>query len=287
MNEPDKTNKELYKEIFSRVHSACGNKNKLEVIMQNNQKRKIKLNRKPIMAIAAAALIICLSLSVYAAVNFFILTPAEIAEELGQTKLAEAFNDGRGVEIAQSVTSCGYVLSLHALAIGSDLDEYRGYFDIDSESTYTVISIHRENGEPMNYFDPEMTFETMFTSQIFFEGYKPWHLNSIIFGCGGSAFEKDGVLYWIYQIDENIEMLANRTVYLGIWDMGIGFMGAEMFNIGDDGSIAFADGLDKAHAMFALPLDPSKADPSRLEQVLSDRGYEEEYIATIKEWYIP
>jgi len=280
----NKTDKELYKEIFSQVRSARTDKNKLEVIMNKVQKRKTGSIKKPVVAVAAAALLVCLSIGVYAAVSL-LLAPAQIAQELGQTKLAGAFDDGRGMEIGQSVVSHGYVLTLHGLAAGDDLDEYRECFEMDSQSTYTIISIHRENGEPMDY--QETASSTAFTSQIFFEGYKPWHLNSVIFGAGGSAFEKDGVLYWVFQIDENIEMLANRKVYLGIWDMGIGFMNAEMFDIGEDGSIAFAEGLGGAHAMFVLPLDPAKADPSRLEQALAQRGYSKEDIATIKEWYIP
>jgi len=258
-------NKELYKETFSRVHSAC--ENKTEVIMDKyNSKRKINFRRKPVMAFAAVLTIMLFSLTAYAIVA--ILTPADIARELGYDALAEDFQSGSGVVIEESVVSEGYILTLHGLSIGKDLGAFRAHTDIDAEQTYTVISIRREDGTPMDLYNNGFAFNSV----ALFEGYKPWGLNSIHLGLGGSAFEEDGVLYIIKTCSESLEMFADGTVYYAIWDRELGFPNSDIFKVDENGRIAFADGLDKAHAMFTLPLDPSKADPERIKEILDEIG---------------
>jgi len=258
-------NKELYKETFSRVHSAC--ENKTEVIMDSyNSKRKINIRRKPVMAFAAVLAMMLFSLTAYAIVSM--LTPAEIARELGYDALAEDFQNGSGMIIEESVVSEGYVLTLHGLSIGSDLTAFRGLTDIDAEQTYTIISIRQEDGTPMDLYNNGFAFQSV----ALFEGYKPWGLNSIHLGLGGSAFEKDGVLYVILTCDESLDMFAGRTVYYAIWDRELGFPNADIFTIDASGKIAFADGLNKAHAMFTLPLNPEGADPEKVRQTLYELG---------------
>ncbi|MCL2108292.1 MAG: hypothetical protein FWH20_02990 [Oscillospiraceae bacterium] len=267
----DKKIKEQYNAAFSQVRSAC--ENKTEAIMNlNNQKPTIKLSRRPVIAVAAIVLIIALSMAGYAIV-MNLRAPGDIAREEGMDKLADAFDNGSGLEIQESIVSNGYVLSLHGLAIGSELNEYRDYTSVDSEETYAIISIAKEDGSPMNYFDPELNTPLRFHSNILFEGYAPWQLNSIFFGLGGSAFEKDGVLYMIYSVGENVEIFADKDVYLAIWDGDLGFVPhAGLMSVSEDGKLSFAEGLDSAHALFTLPLDPAKADPAKVEQLLDDLG---------------
>jgi len=264
-------NKELYKEMFSQVHSAC--ENKTEVIMDNyNSKRKINIRRKPVMAVAAMLTMMFLSLTAYAIVA--LLTPAEIASELGYDALAEDFRSGGGMIIEESIVSEGYVLTLHGLSIGSDLREFRSHTKIDAEQTYTVLSIRQEDGTPIDLYNDGILFHFV----ALFEGYKPWALNSVHLGSGGSAFEKDGVLYVVAECNESLEMFADRTVYFAIWDREYGFPNNALFTIDENGSIAFADGLDKSHAMFILPLDPAKANPEKVTQTLDELGFSKDDI---------
>ena len=260
-------NKKLYKETFSQVTSAC--QNKMEVIMSYETKsKKHRINKKLAVVAIAIAITIALSLSVYALVK--LLTPAEIAREMGRDNLAAAFENGNGTYIGKSVTSDGYTFTLQGLALGSGLDEYKNYTDIDAEQSYFVFSIQNNDGTA---FDLTNDFGH-FTSGVFFKGYRPWMFSSFMLGAGSQGFEKDGVLYMLLHCDENIEMLADSEVYFAIWDSSeIGFApSSNLLTIHEDGSITFADNISTAHAMFTLPLDPNKANPDLVNQKLNENG---------------
>ncbi|MCL2020471.1 MAG: hypothetical protein FWG70_12065 [Oscillospiraceae bacterium] len=274
----DKEIRTEYKAVFSQVRSACRNKTEVIMNLNNTKKQTIKLSRRPIVAVAAIALVIALSVAGYAIV-MNLRSPGDIARDEGMNKLAEAFDNGSGLEIQESVVSNGYVLSLHGLAIGSDLNEYRDFTEINSEETYAIISIAKESGAKMQYSDPEFALPLRFHSNILFEGFKPWQFNSVFFGLGGSVFEKDGVMYMIYSVGENVEIFADKAVYLAIWDdseAGV-YPSSELFEISDDGKISFVSGLTSAHALFTLPLDSSKADPAKVEKLLDELGVYAEF----------
>ena len=264
---------EEYKAMFAQVQSVhSANQDKLEVIMNN--KPRHKPGRKPILAVLAILLAAVLSISAYAIVT--LLTPAEVAREIGDGALAQAFEDGRGTLLNESVSSQGYVFTLHGMTSGKNLSSF--YPGADTGQTALVFSVRREDGRAM---DTDIANNGVpFTSGVFFSGYKPWMFSSFMLGMGASAFEMDGVYYMVLNVDDNIEMLADRTVSFGIWDFDLGFApGSELLTLREDGTVAFADGLRKAHAMFTLPLDASKADPARVEQALKALGITEEDLA--------
>jgi len=241
----------------------------MEVIMHN--KPAHKPSRKPILIVVAVVLAALLSVTAYAIVT--LLSPAQVAREIGDSALAQAFEDGRGTLINESVTSYGYVLALHGMTSGKNLSSF--YPDVDTEQTALVFSVRREDGRPMG--TDIVNNGVPFTSAVFFSGYKPWMFSSFMLGMGASAFEKDGVYYMVLNVDESIEMLADRTVSFGIWDFDLGFApGSELLTLREDGTVAFVDGLQKAHAMFTLPLDPVKADPAKVTQILEALGILEE-----------
>jgi hypothetical protein len=261
-------NKQLYKDTFSHIRSACPNK--MEVIMNYGSKNKI-VKKPAIVAAAAIAITILLSFSVYALIN--LLTPAEIAREFGQDLLAEAFEDGRGVSIQESTTSHGYSFTLHGFALGGRLDEYRDYVDIEAGKSYFIISIRKADGTDLE----REAYGALFASAVLFNGYKPWEVNDITLGgAGGQWFEKDGVIYVISECGENIEMFADGAICLAVWERGgdIGIApSAELFATRADGGITFSDGLPElGRAMFTLPIDRGKADPERVLQKLVELG---------------
>jgi hypothetical protein len=275
------TGKDLYKAAFSKVQSACTNKMEVITMNLNNQhentgafrRRGIK---KSVVAAVAVALIAALSITTYALVSRR-LSPAEVADELGQGALAESFRDGDAIIIEETVISGGRIVTLHGITIGSGLDEYVGtdvgeyVGELERDRTYIVFSVANEDGTPIDYVNTHPHF----MSTVFFEGYRPWLLSSWSLGMGASGFEHDGVFYKILQMNESIEMLADRTVYLGIWDgieLGmVPFHEAILFDE-NDGTISFAEGLQAMHAMFVLPLDPEKADFEALRNYMEERG---------------
>ena len=266
-------NRSEYKAMFAQVQSArSAHHDKLEVIMDNKSKHTI--NRKPVLIALAVLLAMVLSVTAYALVT--LLTPAEVAREIGDSALAQAFEDGRGTLINESITSEGCVFTLHGMTSGKNLSSF--YPGVDTEQTALVFSIRREDGRAMG---ADIANDGVpFTSGVFFSGYKPWMFSSFMLGMGASAFEKDGVYYMVLNVTESIEMLADRTVSFGIWDFDLGFApGSALLTLRGDGTVAFVDGLRKAHAMFTLPLDASKADPARVEQILEELGITQEDLA--------
>jgi len=260
-------NKQDYKATFSQVQSVhASHPNKMEVIMNNKPKHRIP--RKPLLVIAAIAIIAALSVGAYALVA--LLTPAEVARELGHGALAEAFENGECVLINKSVTSEGYVFTLHGMATGANLLSF--YEEVEDSKSIMVLSVRRENGSPMDFFDPETVIgDTYFAYCVVFEGLSPWQVSSrTIGGTGGQMFEKDGVLYVLLDCT-NFEIFAHRNPTFAVWDMNnAGSMapGAGVFQMKADGSIAWADGMQAARAMFTLPLDPAKADPAKVAQLV-------------------
>jgi len=254
-------NKSEYKAVLAQVQSAySAHPNKLEVIMN---KTKYRTHRKPLLVAIAITLALLLSVSAYAIVT--LLTPAQVAREIGDNALAEAFESGKGTFIGAKAASDGYIITLQGMTTGKNIQEYA---DVDAERTAIVFSVQREDGNPVRYIDQDISFMPC----AFFAGYKPWMVNSIMLGSGAQTFEKDGVFYMVMEIDDNLEMFAGQTVYLGIWDASLGFPGSAVLTVDADGAITFVEGLQKAHAMFALPLDPARADPARIERVLQENG---------------
>jgi len=256
----------LYKDTFSQVRSAS--QNKMEVIMNYNTKSKTI--RKPALVAAVIIATLILSVSVYAIIS--LLTPAEIAREFGEDLLAAAFEDGRGISIQDSVTSHGHIFTLHGFAVGSNLSAYRDYTRIESDKSYFVISIRRADGTALDITEG---YAGKYASNILFQGYKPWMVNAITLeGAIGSAFEKDGVIYIVYECGENIEMFADDEIYFAMWEQnGVGFSpGPEIFTMHEDGSITFTEGAEFGHAMWTLPIDPNRADPDLVAKTLDELG---------------
>jgi len=252
----------------------------------NIKKERVKTMklRKPILIAAVLALTLALSVTAYALVS--LLTPAEVAKEMEQDKLADAFEND-GTDIDETIISnddenyIGYSITLHGLVSGENLNEYRDYADIKSDETYIMVSLAHEDGSPIIYGpQPDGSLKHFFFA-VLFEGYRPWMFSSWHFGSGGAGFEKDGIYYNMYQVDENIEIFANRKVYLAIWDSELIMCpvterskatgpNSDVFKINTDGTIEFADEFEKAHAMFVLPLDPAKANPEKVQQLLEE-----------------
>jgi hypothetical protein len=255
--------------MFSQVKSSC--ENKTQTIFNYNKKENMKKMKftlkRPAVAAAAIALVIALSATVYGLVT--LLTPSEVAREFGNDRLASAF-EMNGIEINESVVSDGKIVTLHGLTIGSNLDSYliEG-LNVDVDKTYFVFSIAKEDGSPF-VLDTNKYF---FSSAIFFEGYRPWILNSWTMGYGGTFDVIDGVWYMLMQITADIEMFADRAVYFAIWDSNSGISkSAESLKLKDDGTIEFVEGLSGMHAMFTLPLESDKADIDRVIDILVNRG---------------
>ncbi len=217
--------------------------------------------RRPRTILIAACLAATLLITAAAAVH--LLTPREIAAFHGDETLAAAF-DSPGAVVLDETVRCGeYTFCLAGMVSGRGLSDF--CLDLDQNRSYLVASRARTDGTPIE----EATI-TDYTITPLVAGYEPWLVNIWTLGGGASACLRDGVVYYVYSFD-SVEMFADHTVYLAVYEGGLA-PNAETFTMAEDGSIAYNESFTRPHAIFEIPLDPAKADPAAVEDLLQSLG---------------
>ncbi len=204
--------------------------------------------------------VLALTLVVSAAAAVMFLHPSQVAEKLGDARLAAAFEQEDAIVLNQSATSGDYTFNLMGIVSGAGLSDL--YSEADAARSYIVASVTRADGQPL---DPEKQCDLSFTPLV--AGYLPWEINAWTLDGGFSSFITDDMHtgYYIFECD-SLEMFADHTVYLAAYE---GFApSSDMFQLGQDGSIAFQDSFTAPHALFTLPLDAAKADPAAVAAFL-------------------
>jgi hypothetical protein len=227
-----------------------------------NEMRIHKMQKRKTVRISiiAVALVAILALTAFALKT--LLSPEAVAERTGNGALADAFKTPDAVSLNQSVKTGDFLITLQGIVSGKGLAEYNG--NLQADRSYIVASVARSDGSAFTQVD-----ESGISFSPLVAGYKPWQVNAWTLGGGYSAFVFDGVIYYVFDC-ANLEIFADRTVYLAAYE---GFApGAEIFQMDKGGEISYAAGYDKPHAMFTLPLDPSKADPVAAENLLRTSG---------------
>ena len=224
---------------------------------QEKETQKMKFLRRPAVI---AVLIALLTVSVSAVA--LRLTASDVAEGFGRPTLARAFEDNNAVSVNETVESGDYAITLLGLTSGANLDELNE--DLDVTHTYAVVALDRLDGTPLE----TSTFSLIeHTVTPLVSGYAPWAVNNWTLHCSVSGSAVDGTYYYLLDAGE-LGVFADHTVYLAFYDDG-SVPSAEKFTIADDGSIAFAEDYQKAHALFILPLDPGLADPAAAEALVA------------------
>ena len=152
----------------------------------------------------------------------------------------------------------GYSVTLMGLVSGEGLSRVEGLEDgVARDKTYAVLAYARTDGTPIEDDVPSLTVSPLV------EGYAPWQLNAWTLGGGVSSFAREGTLYYLFECD-NVEPFADHTVYLAVYPGTHIPPSAETFDFDEaTGAIAAKGGA----AMFALPLDKSKADPQKAQEL--------------------
>lgn len=253
------TFKDKYKEELSDIRFAENfEENTVELLKAAQREDDLMSYKKRPLKVAAivVAAMLMLSLGAYAVIS--LLSPSQVAEELGEKELAVLFEES-GFE---PVTVKGEVYSLTFMgtAQGSDFyfDEENAYRVIDS-STYAVWAIYSNNGEPLN----EMMGSPIQVIPVI-DGYRP----DILFcaGMSASGYSKDGALYYLFEYTD-VEIFAHENVKLMAFE-GM-FPTNNIITSNDKGEIVYAEGYNGFKAVFELDLDESKADPEAAAELLS------------------
>ncbi|MBB6673351.1 hypothetical protein [Cohnella nanjingensis] len=226
-----------------------------------------RVYRKRLSAAALVALLaLVMSVTAFAAAKLY--SAQQVAEHLGERSLAKAFDSADAVSINQSIVSGGYNFTLHGIVSGAGLKELEGSAnDINPDRTYAVVSVARQDGNPMpGTSDTEYGKEPFFISPLI-KGLKPWQVNIVTMNGGYSETVLDGVMYRLIECD-GVEMFADRGVYLAI-SSGDRFFNKAAFDYDErTGVVTPRADYDGVSLLFDLPLDQAKADPAKAEAYL-------------------
>ena len=233
---------------------------KLEYVKETKMphfKRSFKI------AIAACMLLIITSATVFAATR--LLTPREVAYQLGDQSLSAAFASDTAININKTVVSGGYRFSILSIVSGLDISDTLLYSEgLSHDRSYLIIAIENEDGSPMLTFDDDDI--PQFYVSPYIRGFKPWQVNLHTLEGGHKEMIIDGVRYRIVDM-ENIKVFAEHGIYIGINTGWLFDSEAFIFNA-DPWELRVNPEFDGVSVVFELPVDLSLADPVRAAEIL-------------------
>ena len=269
MREP--VSREEYRRAFDTIPFSDDFETRTQAMLrcrlQNLEKEEsqmtVRKSRKWILAAAVAVAVALLALSVSAAVLW--LTPAQVAEEIQDPLLAQAFAGEDAILVNESAQVDMYTVTLGGLVSGAGISDWCS--DVEESRTYAVVSVARTDGMPLTKDNYDVTSNGMFTITPLVAGYPPQSVN--IFSLDGNrvSFLQDGRAYYVMDT-KDIQIFAGHTVYMAVYQ---GFVPSyRQFSAAEDGTLTMRD--DVVGCMFTLPLDPALADPEAVQNFFEQTG---------------
>ena len=190
-----------------------------------------------------AAAVALLAVSVFAAAA--LLTPAQVAQELDDPKLADAFSVSQVA--AQRAEVGAYQVAFEGVVSGEGLSQYehlRNGGD-QTDRSYAVFAVSGAGGEPLALEGPSVTLgELGLTITPLVRGHLPWEVNIWTLNGGYSGFMRDGTAYFLFGMD-TLEQFAGEEVYFAAYaGEGNAPPSAERFSMAEDGVITCNSGVD-------------------------------------------
>lgn len=226
---------------------------------------------------AAIAILVVGSASAYAAYRY--LTPSQVAEQITEDgALAKAFESKDAIMVNETQKTAGYDITLMGIVSGKNLSSVTSEA-VDQTKTYAVAAIAREDGKAM----PDNTddnYQTFCVSALV-HGKRFQNVNNAALNAGVTSFVQDGVQYELLECD-NLEMFANKGVYMGIVESFGNESQAFVMNK-KTGDYTVNNDFDGMKALFTIPLDKSKADDAAAEQYFEKIGEKENTKTAEKE----
>lgn len=242
--------------------------------MENMANRSKKRKGRISAAVTAAALTLVIgSAAVVAAARY--LTPGQIAGELEDQKLLDAFQGEDAVLVNEMQEYAGYRITLLGAVSGKNISEYLPEDDqgqVENDRFYAAVAIERADGTPMPDTRDDAYGEEPFYASPYIKGLEPWNYGLMNLGGGYSEFVRDGIQYRLLDM-ENIDIFADRGLYIGVSSGTFYDNEAYRFD-GTTGEITRNESYDKVNALFDLPLDPAKGNPAAAEAFLKSLNEE-------------
>lgn len=248
--------KEEYKSGLDKIRfDENFNEKTMELIREKTTGKTVR-NSKPLRVIIAAAAVFALfSITVFAA--SVLLSPDMVAEQLGESSVAELFRSDDVLSINESITDGEYRITLHGIADGKML-AYIDDAEVEEDRSYVVLSVECIDGTELSIIDNNIQFTPLV------KGYTPHMVNVGTLKSSLSRFEQDGIIYCLLSTD-NLKIFADSTVYIAAFD---GTMFTDAFDLTDK-NISYASSYDGVQAMFEIPFDPADADSEAVSDLLS------------------
>ena len=177
---------------------------------------KKKMNRFPAAAAAAALTLVIGSAAVMAAARY--LTPGQIAQELDDKKLVDAFQGEDAVLVNETQEYAGFRITLLGAVSGRNISEYLTEDDkgqVEDDRFYAAVAVERTDGSPMPDTGDDAYGEEPFYVSPYIKGLEPWKYSVASMGGGYSEFVRDGIQYRLLDM-ENIDIFADRGIYIGV-----------------------------------------------------------------------
>ena len=262
-------NHKKYRKAFDELSFSADFQERTEALLRQRARElekeqpMMQSKRTKKMAMMIAASVALLAVSVSAAVLW--LSPAQVAERMNDSPLAEAFAGEDALLLNETVQTGDYIITLGGLVSGEAISRWRA--EVDESRTYAVVSVARVDGTPLSDENFDILGGGTFTVSPLVAGYAPQAVNAWTLGGGCASFLEDGTAYYILDT-KDIQMFAHRTVYLAVFE---GFVPSyNTFSVAEDGTYSLRDGV--TGALFTLPLDASQADPDAAQAFVESTG---------------
>lgn len=261
--------KQRYQKAFDRLQFSADFEQRTRDLLRqhacqtekepNTMKLNHKISRK---AVALAAVAAALVGAVSAAALW--LSPAQVARHYDEPALAQAFESKDAILLDETIETGDYAVTLLGLVSGKDLAGWNQ--DTQESHTYAVVALKRLDGQPLD----NQTFDFInFTLTPLVSGYAPQAVNNWTLDAFATGFAQDGLFYYLLDT-QDLNLFAHRTVYLAFYEGGS--PSNSTFFVAEDGQISFREGFEGVHALFTLPLDPSKGDPAAADAFAESTG---------------
>ena len=260
-----KTNSEKYKDAFRVLHTSG------DFQMEVSYMKKSKwLSANRIAAKAAIiACVFMLSAGTVFAARYF-LSPAEVANEVGNAKLEAAFQSDQAVLCDETQSIDNYDIRLLGMVSGEDLsdaisEEREGEFSKDR--TYVAVAIERKDGKGVGDGDS-------FFVMPLIDGVSPEEFDSAkLIGRSWTLYSDENKMAYCIVDMENIEPFADRKIYIGVQDGGglsdEGTTGEMPYQYDEKaGTFRRNEDYDGLNALFELPVSSGKADHGKAGELL-------------------
>lgn len=238
-----------------------------KILLRAKENENMKLRKKRIFIITAAAVIACAATAA-AAIRY--LAPKEIAQSVSDNSLAKAFESKDAVEVNETQEYGGYRVTFLGVISGSGLSDFTASADgVELEDrTYAVTAIEKSDGTPMPSASDDNYGEVSFLVSPLIKGLNPVHFNAFTMNGGYTDIVKDGILYRLAECD-NVEMFADRGAYLCVSTSMSYDINAYNYDE-KTGDITRNNNYDGLNALFELPLDKSRADRDEADKYIKE-----------------